>query len=82
MRSGFARYLSPLGAGTLEQISIRPAVLTNKVNRLIAVLADKRNLSVISMMVMVVRPGMVKPEIIVPIGVRVVGITIFCSSPP
>lgn len=74
MRSGFARYLSPLGVGTLEQVSIRPAVLTDKVNRLIAVFADKMNLSVVSR-VAVVRPGIVKPEIIIPVGWRVVRIT-------
>ncbi len=68
MRSSPARYLSPLGAGTLEQVSIRPAVLTDKVNRFIAALADKRNLSVISMMVVVIRTRMVKSEIIIPIG--------------
>ena len=81
MRSSPARYLSPLGAGTLEQVSIRSAVLTDKVNRFIVALADKMNLSVISMMV-VVRTRMVKPEIIIPIGVRVVGITVFRSSLP
>ena len=81
MRSIPAMYLSPLGAGTLELTSIRSAVLTDKVNRFIVGLADKMNLSVISMMV-VVRTRMVKPEIIIPIGVRVVGITVFRSSLP
>jgi hypothetical protein len=68
MRSIPAMYLSPLGAGTLEHVSIRSAVLTDKVNRYIAALADKRNLSVISMMVAVIMMRMVKTEIIIPIG--------------
>ena len=40
-------YLSPLGAGTLEQVIIRPEILTDQVNRFIAEITDKMNLSVI-----------------------------------
>jgi len=40
-------YLSPLGAGTLEPMIIRPEILTDQVNRFIAEIADKMNLSMI-----------------------------------
>ena len=40
-------YLSPLGAATLEQVIIRPEILTDQVNRFIAEITDKMNLSVI-----------------------------------
>jgi hypothetical protein len=36
MKSIPAIYLSPLGAGTLEQMIIRPVTFTDKVNRFIA----------------------------------------------
>ena len=40
-------YLSPLGAGTIEQMIIRTVTFNDKVNRFIAEIANKMNLSVI-----------------------------------
>ncbi len=40
-------YLSPLGAGTLEKMIIRPVIFTDKVNRFITEMTNKMNLSVI-----------------------------------
>ena len=46
MRSIPVLHLSSLGAGTLEQIIIRPAILTDKIIGFIAEIANKINLSV------------------------------------
>lgn len=40
-------YLSPLGAGTLERVIIRPEIPGDQVNRFIGSITDKMNLSAI-----------------------------------
>lgn len=58
-------YLSPLGAGTLEQAIVRRAILTGKVNRFIAKMAYKFNLSVINQNLRTISPLPKRGEITV-----------------